>query len=475
MDQAPHILIIEDDDIIQEVLRQFLGRKGFDVTLAANGEHGLDMLRTERFDLILTDLVMPGLSGMDVLKELASAKVTTPVVVITAFGTVQTAVEAMKNGAFDYLTKPFNLDELMLVVEKALSISRLQRENAALRLQLRNKYDFTGLIGDSAAMQKVLELIERIADTDSTVLITGESGTGKELVAKTIHYNSATRANGPFIALSCAAIPRDLIASELFGHEKGAFTGAVSMRPGRFELAQGGTLFLDEIGELDPALQVKLLRVLQEREFVRVGGVKTIKVDVRIIAATNKNLEQATKDGSFREDLFYRLNVIPLHLPPLRDRKEDIPLLIAHFIQERKRKREPYQLSSEAAECLKRYPWPGNVRELENLIERVTILTSGATVELKDLPEKVRAALLSPEDQPLRSSAEATPESPGAVVFTEEGIRLNDVIADMERSLILTALERSGGVRTRAARLLGLNRTTLLEKMKKMGIGDKKQ
>ncbi len=477
------ILVVEDDETVRDVLRIFLGEKGFQATLAKNGEAGLDVLRQEKFDLILTDLVMPGISGMDVLKEVMASRLNIPVVVMTAFGTVQTAVEAMRIGAFDYLTKPFNLDELMIVLDKALSVSKLQKENVMLKMQLKKKYNFKGLIGDSPRMQSVYELIEKIADTDSTVLITGESGTGKELIAKTIHYNNSTRAGGPFVPLNCAAIPKDLLESELFGHEKGAFTGAINTRIGRFELAQGGTLFLDEVGELDPSLQVKLLRVLQEREFERVGGVKTIKVDVRILAATNKDLEKATKEGKFREDLFYRLNVIPLHLPPLRSRVEDIALLTDFFVQEfaGKRKREPFTFAPGAMECLMKYQWPGNVRELENLIERLTILVSGAVVEAMDLPEKLHQLTFADMDveQPERAAPEACRvEEPAAqpavrlngIEFDDDGIDLNEVIGGMERALILKALVRSGGVRSKAAQLLGLNRTTLLEKIKKMGI-----
>ncbi len=476
------VLVIEDDDTVRDVLRSFLSEKGFEATLAQNGETGLDMLRAEKFDLILTDLVMPGVTGMDVLKEVLASKVSIPVIVMTAFGTVQTAVEAMRLGAFDYLTKPFNLDELMIVIEKALSVSKLQKENVMLKMQLKKKYNFKGLIGDSPRMQVVYELIEKIADTDSTVLITGESGTGKELIAKTIHYNNSSRAGGPFVPLNCAAIPKDLLESELFGHEKGAFTGAINTRVGRFELAQGGTLFLDEVGELDPSLQVKLLRVLQEREFERVGGVKTIKVDVRILAATNKDLEKATKDGLFREDLFYRLNVIPLHLPPLRSRIEDISLLMAHFVQEfcRKRKREPFTFSPDAMECLLKYGWPGNVRELENLIERLTILASGPVVKVSDLPEKLHqltfaalATATSSAEEPLghgETAALPAAAQNNTVEIGEGGIDLNAIVSTMERNMIRKALEKAGGVRSKAAQLLGLNRTTLLEKMKKMGI-----
>ncbi len=481
------VLVIEDDETVRDVLRAFLLEKGYEVTIAHNGETGIDMVRSEKFDIILTDLVMPRVTGMDILKEVGAARTNIPVIVMTAFGTVQTAVEAMRHGAFDYITKPFNLDELMIILDKALSHSELQKENVMLKMQLKKKYNFKGLIGDSPRMQSVYALIEKIADTDSTVLITGESGTGKELIAKTIHYNNTSRAGGPFVPINCAAIPRDLLESELFGHEKGAFTGAINTRLGRFELAQGGTLFLDEVGELDPSLQVKLLRVLQEREFERVGGMKTIKADVRILAATNKDLEQVTKEGKFREDLFYRLNVIPLHIPPLRSRHEDIPLLIAFFVEEfcRKKKRDPFTFSSEALECLLKYRWPGNVRELENFIERLSILMSGPVVNLPDLPEKFRqtafANLESVRDheaEPLPQTAAAASPASGRsvdVALGETGINLNEMVSTMERSLIMKALEQAGGVRSRAAQLLGLNRTTLLEKMKKMKIDMQKR
>ena len=479
MGRMQRLLVIEDDETVRDVLQSFLAEKGFEVTISQKGEAGLDQIRTGKFDLIVTDLVMPGISGMDVLKQVIDSKLNVPVIVMTAFGTVQTAVEAMKIGAFDYITKPFNLEELIIVLEKALSVSRLQKENVMLKMQLKRKYDFTGLIGDSPRMQAVYDMIERIADTESTVLITGESGTGKELIAKTIHYHSA-RAGGAFIPLNYAAIPRDLLESELFGHEKGSFTGAVNTRIGRFELAQGGTLFLDEVGELHPSLQVKLLRVLQEREFERVGGVKTIRVDVRILAATNRNLEQAIKDGSFREDLYYRLNVIPLRLPPLRERVEDIPLLTAHFAQEfcRRRKREVFTFSREAMDCLLKYQWPGNVRELENLIERLSILVNEKVVHVSDLPGRLHqltfpqlAQSTPPEQKPLPASPVSGAPGLRDMSFGDEGVDLNQLVNKIERDLILQALERAGGVRSKAAQLLCLNRTTLLEKMKKMGIG----
>ena len=478
------VLVIDDDETVRDVLSSLLAGKDFDVILAKSGEAGIDMLRADKFELILTDLVMPGITGMDILMEAAAARITAPVIVMTAFGTVQTAVEAMRIGAFDYITKPFNLDELMLVINKALSVSKLQKENVMLKMQLKKRYNFKGLIGDSPSMQVVYEMIEKIADTDSTVLITGESGTGKELIAKTIHYNNTSRAGGPFVPLNCAAIPKDLLESELFGHEKGAFTGAVNTRLGRFELAQGGTLFLDEVGELDPSLQVKLLRVLQEREFERVGGMKTIKVDVRILAATNKDLEKATLAGTFREDLYYRLNVIPLHLPPLRQRTEDLQLLIAHFVQEscRKRKRDPFTFSPEAMACMMNNRWPGNVREMENLIERLAILVSGTIVNVTDLPHKfhqlplpnldTRSSMAAATSPALSASGAPEPQlfAKNPMPFGENGIDLNEMVSTMERNMIIKALEKAGGVRSRAAQLLGLNRTTLLEKMKKMKI-----
>jgi nitrogen regulation protein NR(I) len=473
----PRILVIDDDDIVRDVLRTYITGIGFEVILASNGREGLRIAKEDSFDLIITDIMMPEIGGIEVLKELSLMNNTTPVLVITAYGTVQNAVEAMKLGAFDYITKPFNLEELGIVINRAIGISRLQRENLLLKRELKKKYQFEGLIGDSPAMQRLCEMIEKIADTESTVLITGESGTGKELIAKTIHYASS-RSEAPFIPVNCAAIPKDLLESELFGHEKGAFTGALNTRIGRFELANKGTLFLDEVGELAPHLQVKLLRVLQEREFERVGGIKTIKVDVRILAATNIDLEKAVKEGRFREDLYYRLNVIPLHVPPLRERREDIPLLMDHFAREyaRKRKRQPIRFSKEAMKALLNYEWPGNVREVKNLMERLTILVSSDVVNLADLPEKFHGSLIDASGEVISQQngdrfqswteemIPATPEIP------EEGIDLNQIIENIERDLILKALEKEGGVKSKAAGLLKLNRTTLIEKMKKMGL-----
>ncbi|MDA8168162.1 MAG: sigma-54 dependent transcriptional regulator [Nitrospiraceae bacterium] len=467
------ILIIDDDDYIRDSLNIFFKEKGFATREVSNCQAGLDLLKEENFDLIIVDLVMPGMGGLEFLRKSAGLNLDTPAIVVTAFGTVQTAVEAMKFGAFDYITKPFVLDELMIIVERAIGVSMLQKENFMLKKQLKSKYKFNGLIGDSPGMQRVYEMIEKIADIDSTVIITGESGTGKEQVAKTIHYNSS-RLEQPFVPINCAAIPKDLMESELFGHEKGAFTGALNTRLGRFELASNGTLFLDEIGELDLSLQVKLLRVIQEKEFERVGGSKTIKVDVRILAATNKDLEQSISEGKFREDLFYRLNVIPLHIPPLRERKDDIPLLIDHFVGKfaKKRKRDPLRFTSGAMECLLNYGWPGNVRELENLIERLAILVSGNSVAVSDLPEKFQGLRVKEEpagyDVLARPAVRISEEVDSCI--PDEGINLVGTVEGLERKLIINALSRTNGVKSKAAKLLGLNRTTLIEKMKKMNI-----
>ncbi|MDA8082059.1 MAG: sigma-54 dependent transcriptional regulator [Nitrospiraceae bacterium] len=464
-----NILVIDDDESVRDVLSMYFSEEGYTVTTAVDGQEGVDLVKAGKFDIIFLDLIMPAKGGLDVLKDLSDMHSRIPAIVMTAFATVKTAVDAMRLGAFDYVTKPFILEELLILVHRALSISKLRQENVMLRKQLRHKYDFHRLIGDSPQMEKVYDLIEKIADTESTVLISGESGTGKEVVAKTIHYNSS-RSQEAFVPLNCGAIPRELLESELFGHEKGAFTGAVNMRVGRFELASGGTIFLDEIGELHPSLQVKLLRVLQEREFERVGGMKTVKVDVRILAATNKDLEQETKAGAFREDLYYRLSVIPLHIPPLRERKEDIPLLMDHFVNNfaRKKKKEALKVAPRAMACLKVYPWPGNVRELENLVERMVILDEDGIIDLDDLPERFHS--LQRGGGACSGRGKMLSDESGEFTLTDEGIDLNEVIDRIERGLILQALEKSGGVKKKAAELLGLNRTTLLEKLKKKGI-----
>lgn len=465
------ILIIDDEESVIDVLQSFLKLKGFEVTTASDGKEGLNILQQEKFSLILTDLMMPDITGLDILKKANEINLNTPIILITAYGSIQSAVEAMKLGAFDYITKPFSLDELLIIINRAIDFYKLQKENTMLKTQLKKKYKFKGLIGDSPQMHKLYELIEKVADTNSTILITGESGTGKEVIAKTIHYNSS-RANNPFVPINCAAIPKDLLETEMFGHEKGAFTGATNTRIGRFELANNGTIFLDEIGELDPSLQVKILRVLQEREFERVGGVKTIKVDVRVLAATNRDLEKAVREGKFREDLFYRLNVIHIHMPPLRKRLEDIPLLIDHFVHEicNKRGRNPLKISKEAMDCLLEYRWPGNVRELENLIERLSILVTNDVVSVSDLPERfLKKCIKDDNESTLCSEAQGSP----IINVPQDGMNLNKIVDEIERNLILQALEKTAWIKSKAANLLGLNRTTLIEKMKKMGIKDK--
>jgi DNA-binding NtrC family response regulator len=460
------VLVIDDDTTVRDLLQDFLSLEGYEVSVAGDGADGLELLASEDFSAVLLDLAMPNVGGMEVLrgmKETRSAE--TPVIIITAYGTVKNAVEAMKLGAFDYVTKPFRLDEVNIIIKRAIEVSEIKDENRRLRRELKKRYEFHGLIGSSPEMQEIYTLIEKIADTDSTVLITGESGTGKELVARIIHYNSS-RAERNFVPINCAAIPRDLLESELFGHERGAFTGAVSTRVGRFELANKGTLFLDEIGELDPSLQVKMLRVIQEREFERIGSTKTINVDVRIIAATNRDLEKLTREERFREDLYYRLNVIPIHIPPLRSRREDIPLLVDHFLKKhsRAKKRPGPILNDEIIDVFMNYNWPGNVRELENLIERLTILNGGEEVSVADLPERFQTVA------PRRNVESAGPASGEEVRVSPEGVDLNRIVDDLERRLIIQALQLSKGVKSKAASLLGLNRTTLVEKMKKKGI-----
>jgi DNA-binding NtrC family response regulator len=451
------ILVIDDDPLVRQGLREILEAQGHAVATAADGESGLALLKEEAFALVLTDLALPGLGGMDILQYLVGHQPECLCIIITGFGSIKNAVDSMRLGAFDYLTKPVDPQELRVVVKRALEVRRLKWENLELKRQLRRRYHFARMVGDSEAITRVFDLIRKVADTDSTVLILGESGTGKELIAHAIHYNSSRR-DRPLIPVNCAAIPEELLESELFGHERGAFTHAVRTRIGRFELAHGGTIFLDEISEMSPGLQVKILRVLQDRSFERIGGVKTIRVDIRVIAATNQDLEERVRAGKFREDLYYRLNVIPIKVPPLRERPGDIPLLAHHFLEEfsRKKKKPGKRLSPEALALLLRYPWPGNVRELENLMERLVILTEGEELGAADLPGKFRAASPAPVAGPL--------------LLPPQGLHLTQAVQEFERGLILRALEESNWVKARAAQLLKLNRTTLLEKMKKQNI-----
>ena len=449
------ILIVDDDPEILEIIADILREGGYAVDTAPDGIKAIRHIDAEFYDLVITDLNLPEMDGMMVLRHVVDQSADTMCVILTGYGTIKSAVEAIKTGAFDYITKPIKSGEILMVVEKALRYKHLERENILLRQQLRKKYRFENFVGDSRPIQKVFELIEKVADTDSTVLITGESGTGKELIAKAIHYNSYRRDN-LMVVINCGAIPEELLESELFGHEKGAFTGAHKTRIGRFELANEGTIFLDEIGDMSPNLQVKLLRVLQEQKFERVGSTRTIKVDIRIIAATNKNLISAVNKSTFREDLYYRLNVIPIKVPPLRHRKSDIPLLVDFFLKkfnEEKRKHIK-EFSAEAMDALRQYDWRGNVRELENLVERVIILANGDEIELEDIPASMKGRA-------------RTIESLEATIPPKGGIPFDHAVEEYEKRLILQALSETDWITTKAAKLLNINRTTLIEKMKK--------
>jgi len=451
------ILIIDDDQMVGSILSEFLEAQEYEVSSVSDAEKGIDVINKEIFDIVFTDLKMPKVDGLMVLEELKKIQPDTIGILFTGFGTIESAVKAMKLGAFDYLTKPINFEELKITLTKAIEYRRLRRENILLRQQLKAKYRFENLIGDSEPMQTVFRLIEKIARTDSTVLIMGESGTGKELVARAIHFNSE-RHDNPLIPVNCGAIPEDLLESELFGHEKGAFTGALRTRIGRFEMANGGTIFLDEVGDMSPALQTKILRVLQEQEFERIGGLKTIKVNVRILAATHRDLEKEINRGRFREDLYYRLNVIPIDLPPLRERRSDIPILVDHFLKKfnEEKMQDVPGITEEALKILINYHWPGNVRELENMNERLVILKGKGMIDVQDLPDKVKE--FSPQDI-FRN-----------ISLPDSGIDFNTAINQFEKELILQALNKTNWVKNKAAKLLHMNRTTLVEKMKKKNI-----
>ena len=458
MQRHASILVVEDDRAQREALKEILQAEGYDLETAPDGETGLQRLQEQGFDLVLTDMALPGMNGLDILKFLVHRQPHCLCIIITGYATVKNSVDAMRQGAYDYLPKPVDPQELRLVVHRALDHQHLQKENLDLKKQLFKRFGFANIIGASEQIHQLFDLVRKVADTDSTVLLLGESGTGKELIARAIHYNSHRR-QGPLVPVNCAAIPEELLESELFGHERGAFTHAIRTRIGRFEQASGGTIFLDEVADMSPSLQVKLLRVLQDRSFERIGGVKSIKVDIRVIAATNQNLESLVSQSKFREDLYHRLKVIPLRVPPLRERVGDIPLLAAHFFQQfsKKKNKAPKRLSPAAMALLNRYSWPGNVRELENLMERLVILTEGDVVEVKDLPPRFQETL----------SLGVGGES---IDFSPDGLNLPQALHELERRLILKALEQSNWVKSRAAQLLQLNRTTLIEKMKKQQI-----
>ena len=452
--QQPHtpsrkVLLIDDDASLRRVTEYSLHSAGFQVLSAADGKQGLASFQADHPQVVITDIQMPGMSGYEVLQQIKAARPETVVIVITAYSSVEKAVEAMKQGAYDYLAKPFSRDELVMVVEKAFNLLGLQEENQRLRDQLEHHVDFSHMVGSSDAMQKVFDLVRRVAPTEAGVLITGESGTGKELIAKAIHQGGG-RSKEPFVAINCAAIPANLLESELFGHVRGAFTDAVRDRVGKFEQADGGTLFLDEVGEMPLELQPKLLRVLQEMEVEPIGG-KVRSVDVRIIAATNQDVELAIEEGRFREDLYYRLAIIPIELPPLRERPDDIPLLIEYFLK-RFSTEAPLSVSPAAFECLKAYSWPGNVRELQNAIERLVVLSHGDMVESEHLPAKF--------------SAGPTAKRSRVVELPPEGYSLEA----LEREVVVQALERNDWNQTRAADFLQIPRHTLIYRMEKYDI-----
>ncbi len=457
-DTAKHLLIVEDEAPLREVVAERLADRGYFVVEAANGEEAIERLAEFAFDVVITDLRLPGVDGSKVLEAAIARYPDIIGIVVTGYGTVKDAVEAIKRGATDFVTKPFQFDELLHALESALEQRRLRSENAYLRSQLERRYSFTGIVGRSGPMRDLFQLLETVSVTNSTILVTGETGTGKELVARAIHHNSLRR-SGPFVALNCSAIPETLLEAELFGHVRGAFTGAVGTRVGRFEQAHKGTLLLDEVGTMGGPLQMKLLRALQEREVERIGDSRPIKVDVRVIAATNSDLARLVAEGRFREDLYYRLNVIPVRLPPLRDRREDIPLLVQHFLDRFCREfappRPPMTVSQQAMRRLMAYSWPGNVRQLENALERAVALGAGRPqIELVDLPPDVQELGPSPA-----SSGFGLPEG---------GIDLQEYVSNIERALIHQSLERAGGNKGRAAQLLNLKRTTLVEKLKRL-------
>ena len=449
--QRINLLIVEDEKSQREMLEGYLLRQGFSISSVDGGEKALDTVRRAHFDLVLLDYKMPGMDGLQTLREMKKINPELAVVMMTAYGTIETAVQAMKQGAADYLTKPIDLDELLLLIEKVSEKILLQCENRELKERLRERYRFDQIVYASGKMEEVMNLTGRVAKSEATVLIRGESGTGKELIANAIHYSSP-RAGRPFIKVNCTALPETLLESELFGHERGAFTGAIQRRIGRFEQAHTGSMFLDEIGDLSPSLQMKLLRFLQEKEFERVGSNQTIKTDARVMAATSRDLEEGLRRGTFREDLYYRLNVIAIFLPPLRERREDIPLLIDHFLQKysQKNRRPVPKVSKEARDLLLQYPYPGNVRELENIIERSVVISRGDIITTRDLPFQVREGVKE-----------------ASLGFESKGRSLNDMLEGMERDLIVKALDEHGGVQTKAARSLGISERVLRYKMKK--------
>lgn len=452
------ILIVDDELSMREFLEIMLKKAGYDVESVGEPEQALLRVENDHYDLVISDVLMPGMNGLELLRKIKDTNPEVIVLMMTAFASAETAVQAMKEGAYDYITKPFKVDEIQLVIDKALEKKKLLSENVILKKELNTLYNFGNLIGSSPEMLKVYDLIQRVTDSKANILITGESGTGKELVAKAIHYNSVRR-DRPFVTVNCGAIPENLLESELFGHMKGAFTGAISSKVGLFEMADNGTIFLDEVGELTLALQVKILRVIQEKIFKRVGGTEDQKVDVRVITATNRELEEEVARGRFREDLYYRLNVIQIKLPPLRRRVEDIPILAQHFVEKFSKElgKEVIKISKEAMNVLVRYHYPGNVRELENIIERSVALETSNVILPETLP-------------PVVHSRKQESNSVQEVAIPPEGVSLENLVEDLERRMLLSALRRSGGVKKRAAKLLHLSFRSFRYRLEKYAI-----
>ncbi|MGZ5440858.1 MAG: sigma-54-dependent transcriptional regulator [Thermoanaerobaculia bacterium] len=453
------ILIVDDEEVLRDVLDAVLRREGFDIVTASSGEEALNVLDTEEIDLVILDVMLPGISGIDTMRAIRISNPHLPVIIITAFSSIDGAIDAMKQGAFHYIPKPFKNEEVVLTVNKALEQRRLSSENERLKAELSDRYAYSNIIGKSEIMRKVFDLIRLAAPSRSNILIQGESGTGKELVAKAIHHASP-RARNAFVTVNSGSLPPELLESSLFGHMKGAFTGAIASKRGLFEVADNGSIFLDEIGNINLETQAKLLRVIQEKEFMRLGSVETVKVDVRIIAATNADLQKLMADQRFREDLYYRLNVITIQLPPLRRRREDIALLVQHFLQKysEENKRRVREVTADAMRILMDHSWPGNVRELENTIERAVVLCTGDRITPELLPDYLR--------YPTRTDQPAT-------VVPAEGISLKDAVSNYERTMILQSLELANGVQKRAAELLQVKPSTLNEMMKRLGIHTK--
>jgi two-component system, NtrC family, response regulator PilR len=454
------ILVVDDETSIREFLQIMLKRERIDVDLAENGRVAWDRLQNEQYDLVISDIQMPEMSGIELLGKVKERDPTALVLMITAFGSTETAVEAMKLGAFDYLTKPFKIDDVKIRIEKALENKTLVHDNIRLRKEVGEKYQFSSIIGQAPSMLRIFEVIRRVGPTSSNILVTGQSGTGKELVAKALHYNSPL-AEGPFVSVNCGAIPENLMESEMFGHKKGSFTGAVSDKKGYFEAADSGTLFLDEIGELPMHLQASLLRALSDGTFYSVGATEPMKTNVRIVAATNRDLEQEISKGNFREDLYFRLNVIHIKVPALRERREDVPLLVGHFVEKFSKRfgKDVHSVSQETLNLLSAYNWPGNVRELENVIERMMALESGQSLVPEGLPDFIR--------EPMKPKLDALSNT---LTWNVSGVQLEDILANVEREYLLKALHQSSGVKRDAARLLNISMRSMRYRLEKFNL-----